>query len=161
MVVTSLRNSRKTFFGVYGPENSPLLRARAPKHDTEKNEKKTSDPPQVPQNNAGVYLLEAAKCALHRGHWEVPHGAARRGVVGRGAVRSVAHARGGMTRAVTCVDDARARHVRVTRTCVTRGVTWRACMRDDDYKDDDKDEDEDEDEDEDRDEDEDEDEESL
>ena len=115
-----------------------------PSTTPKKNEKKTSDPPQVPQNNAGVYLLEAVKCALHRGHWEVPHGAARRGVVGRGAVRSVAHARGGMTRAVTCVDDARARHVRVARTRVTRGVTWRACMRDDDYKDEDEDEDEDE-----------------
>ena len=119
-----------------------------PSTTPKKNEKKTSDPPQVPQNNAGVYLLEDVKCALHRGHWEVPHSAARRGVVGRGAVRSVAHARGGMTRAVTCVDDARARHVRVARTCVTRGVTWRACMRDDDYKDEDKDEGEDEDEDE-------------
>ena len=108
----------------------------------------------MPQNNAGVYLLEAVKCALHRGHWEVPHSAARRGVVGRGAVRSVAHARGGMTRAVTCVDDARARHVRVARTCVTRGVTWRACMRDDDYKDEDKDEDEDEEKEKDEDEDE-------
>ena len=111
----------------------------------------------MPQNNAGVYLLEAVKCALHRGHWEVPHSAARRGVVGRGAVRSVAHARGGMTRAVTCVDDARARHVRVARARVTRGVMWRACMRHDEDKDDDKD-DEDDDEDEDKDEDKDEDE---
>ena len=130
-----------------------------PSATPKKNEKKTSDPPQVPQNNAGVYLLEAVKCALHRGHWEVPHGAARRGVVGRGTVRSVAHARGGMTRAVTCVDDARARYVRVARTRVTRGVTWRACMRDDDYKDDDKDDDDDEDEDENEDKDKDEDEE--
>ena len=152
MVVTSLRNSRKTRFFVFTGQKTARCGHERP--STTPNEKKTSDPPQVPQNNAGVYLLEAVKCALHRGHWEVPHSAARRGVVGRGAVRSVAHARGGMTRAVTCVDDARARHVRVARARVTRGVMWRACMRDDDYKDKDKDEDEDEEKEKDEDEDE-------
>ena len=44
----------------------------------------------------------------------------------------------------------RARHVRVARARVTRGVMWRACMRHDEDKDDDKDGDEDDDEDEDK-----------
>ena len=52
----------------------------------------------------------------------------------------------------------RARVMFVWRARVTRGVTWRACMRDDDYKDDDKDDNKDDDEDEDKDEDKDEDE---
>ena len=63
-----------------------------------------------------------------------------------------------MTRAVTCVDDARARHVCVARTRVTRDVTWHAHVRDDEDKDDDKDDNKDDDEDEDKTEDKDEDE---
>ena len=88
-------------FCVYEPKNSPL-RARAPKHDTEKTKKTTSDPPPVPQNNASVYLLEAVKRTLRRGQWEVPHGAARRGVARRGRSR-----RGAVGRARAWGGDAR------------------------------------------------------
>ena len=86
MVVTSLRNSRKTFFCVHGPENSPLL-ARAPKHDTEKKRKKDERP--TPSAAKQRRRISARSCEMR-----APSGplgsAARRGAVRRRAAWSVA-----------------------------------------------------------------------